>query len=264
MVRRESSSCTGLRHAGCVQRPDSRQDYAIHQVTHSSGIRNLGDPAGLATSLTITTLSGARTTDAWVGQHQLRHLAEEDLIGQEYPMGYFRGSFWAWLAERQLSSYQSFEKVTIVSEDCQGRRTFRALWGALAAAAAGLGAFTAFAVAADGSESSVARVVSGVLTLTFVWLTIRLLTWRVTVDGGVVKIHGVISTRSVNVCSVEPMAADEKLFWIAWVPGVTAEEESERVPLWSLAGYSLSQTKPNRRVARVCAEIQALSTKGAP
>lgn len=179
-------------------------------------------------------------------------------------MGRYRGYFWTWLGELRLSSSQSLEAVVLVLAEHRNRRTFRALWGALAAAASGLGAFTALAGATDVSESRVTRVISGVLAVMFVWLTARLLAWRVTVDGDVVKIHGVFSTRSVHARSVEPMAADEKLFWIVWVPGLTTEEESERMPLWSLAGYSLSQSKPNRRVARVCAEIEALGDKSAP
>lgn len=122
-----------------------------------------------------------------------------------------------------------------------------------------VGALTALAGALEETESTTTRLVAALVALLFALLLVRTALWRVVLLDDVVEVHGIFTTARRHVLSVAAQNVDEKFFLSVWAPVIVSAEESEGVVLWSLAGYSLSPNRPNRRVQLFCNSVsQAL------
>lgn len=80
---------------------------------------------------------------------------------------------------------------------------------------------------------------------------------RVVVSGNRVTIHGYLGNQQLEMLAVSPEIIDDKVLASVWAPVVTTSE-GEQESLSLLSGYGRSQT-PNKRVARVCAEMNRMA-----
>jgi hypothetical protein len=77
------------------------------------------------------------------------------------------------------------------------------------------------------------------------------------VEGSVLTHVGFWSTRRVHALEVVPESRAQKIFFTTWGPVVRTIDKDE-IGLGFLSGYSFMSDQPNRRVERICEELNVL------
>ena len=131
---------------------------------------------------------------------------------------------------------------------------YRSVWnylGALLAVGAG---FSFLGVLTDPASGAGVRIVFVVSAFALLTVAVRVLMMRTIVSGSHLKSIGFWGIRNIEVVSAKPKMLEVKIVLVTWAP-LVVPVDGEPFLISGLAGYSLSQSKVNGRVARICREI---------
>ena len=141
----------------------------------------------------------------------------------------------------------------------QVSKTLWSPWGIFGALIALMWTFTTLSMFAatppdrPGAITMGLFLASGLVSLV---IAIRAALLRTRVQPGLVVHFGMWRREEFAALDARPEVIDEKLPFYVWAPVVTPPTGGERV-LSGLAGYSLSEARPNRRVAKACTIINS-------
>ena len=137
-------------------------------------------------------------------------------------------------------------------------KRFRGFWQFFSAFLFLIGSLIGLASGTDPSVGGVpTRVVYLIGAFACTLGAVRACWMHCRVEGSSLIHVGFWSTRRVHALEVVPETGEQKLFFTTWAPVVRTSDKDELV-LGFLSGYSFMQEQPNRRVERICEELNVL------
>ena len=136
-------------------------------------------------------------------------------------------------------------------------KRFRGFWQFFSAFLFLSGPLIGLSVLAEPSFGPVAKLIYLILGFACTLGAVRACWMHCRVEGSSLIHVGFWSTRRVHALEVVPETGEQKLFFTTWAPVVRTSDKDELV-LGFLSGYSFMQEQPNRRVERICEELNVL------
>lgn len=136
-------------------------------------------------------------------------------------------------------------------------KRFRGFWQFFSAFLFLSGPLIGLSVLAEPGFGPVAKLIFLILGFACTLGAVRACWMHCRVEGSSLIHVGFWSTRRVHALEVVPETGEQKLFFTTWAPVVRTSDKDELV-LGFLSGYSFMQEQPNRRVERICNELNML------